>query len=173
MLRFCRIDARIRTTQFRRDTPLRGEIHGAMFLFPLSREGTYHKTCTIFSQEQAMSSISEKRSSLRLSIPLKMEIEKAGREQEKRLKTEVILSNISAGGAYFETDRWQLFDIGTTVDVTVGLPPSPSYEALGLLKLRSSATVLRIQPAAAPPAEGDPLKRHGVAIKFNRPLSLT
>jgi len=120
-----------------------------------------------------MSAISEKRSSLRLSIPLRMEIEKVGGEQGKRFKIEVILSDISAGGAYLETDRWQLFDVGTTVDVTVRLPPSPSYEALGLLKLRTSATVLRIQPAAAPPAEGDRLERRGVAIEFNRPLSFT
>ncbi len=118
-----------------------------------------------------MSAVQEKRSSLRLSVPLKMEIRRVVGEPGVPFRIEVVLSNISAGGAYFETDRWQLFDVGGNVQVAVQPPYSTSYEALGLRKLQTSAMVLRTPPAALSPAGGALPKQCGIAVRFERPLS--
>ncbi len=115
--------------------------------------------------------VPERRSSLRLSIALRMEIEKAVGEPGRDFRIRVIVSNISAGGAYFETDRCQPLDVGTTVEVMVRLPDGAPSEALGFAKLRTSATVLRTQPAASSGARNGTRKAYGVAIRFDRPLS--
>jgi hypothetical protein len=124
-------------------------------------------------REKGMSAVQEKRSSLRLSVPLRMEIQRVVGEAGVPFRIEVVVSNISAGGAYFETDRWQILDVGGNVQVAVQPPYSASYEALGFRKLRTSATVLRTQPAALSVAGGGSPKRCGVAVRFDCPLSFT
>lgn len=118
-----------------------------------------------------MSAVEEKRSSLRLSVPLKMEIRRVVGEPGVPFRIEVVVSNISAGGAYFETDRWQLLDVGGNVQVAVQPPYSASYEALGFGKLRTSAKVLRAQPPGISPARGGSHNQRGIAVRFERPLS--
>jgi hypothetical protein len=118
-----------------------------------------------------MSSVPERRSSLRLKIPLKMEVGKAGGADRVGFKIEVVVSNVSASGAYFETEHWRLFEIGATVNVTIHLPKDSNYEALGFPKLRTSARVLRKQAVVISLAKGGSREVRGVAIKFDNPLS--
>jgi hypothetical protein len=113
----------------------------------------------------------ERRFSVRLSLPMRTEVRKAAGEPGNQFMIEVRLSNVSAGGAYFETSHWEPLDVGANVEVTVELPENPVYQALGVGKLRTSATVLRSQPASISSPEQDATERRGIAIKFDRPLS--
>jgi len=120
-----------------------------------------------------MSATSERRSSQRLHLPLRMEIEKSPAEAGLRFKVQVVTSNISAGGAYFVTNHWRLFDCGGNVEVTVYLNKTSACEAVMWPRLQTMATVMRLQPVGGSRNESGAPESRGIAIQFNRPLSFS
>jgi len=83
-------------------------------------------------------------------------------------------ANVGAGGVYFRTLNWQEIRVGSVVHVTIDIPPG-LLQLLPFGGLQGFGEVIRIDPPAAPKAEGSvpgapSPEPYGVAIRMTSRL---
>ena len=120
-----------------------------------------------------MSITVERRKDPRQKLFLVMEINQHAQNPEQQSKINVITNNISAGGVYFKTAKWQQIAVGDDVDFTIFMSVPIAGKNWHMNKLQGKAKVIRHQELPVEEGHSDAGHWCGIALKFDSPLVIS